>query len=145
MLPQFIQYLIHLKRCQDRLYKHRCFDRTVWNTQSVFSQRKHIIPESRLQVILQLGQVKVGTSPVLQQRFDVVEEVEAKIEKPSRNLFAVDEHMLLRQMPATRAHKQSSRRLLQRVLLSFWRGIADSTVDGIAQVNLTLHRAFPGG
>src|ERR1700693_3410193 len=112
MFPQFVQYLVHLKRGQDRLDEHRRFDRSAWNTQFLLSQHKDIVPKACLQVILQLGQVEVGTGASLQQQLDVVEEVQPKIEQPAGDLFTIDEHVLLRQMPAARAHEQCSSFLL---------------------------------
>ena len=67
MFPQFVQYLIHLKCCQDSLDEHCSSDGAAWNTQFILSEYKDIIPEAGLQVILQFGQVEVGASTSLQQ------------------------------------------------------------------------------
>src|SRR5947209_20134544 len=124
MFPQFVQYLIHLKCCQDSLNEHCSSDGAAWNTQFILSQYKDIIPETGLQVILQFGQVEVGASACLQQRFNVVEEVQAKIEDPAGNRLPVNEHVLLLEMPASRTHEQGCRFLEQRVLLAFGASIA---------------------
>ena len=105
MFPQFVQYLIHLKCCQDSLDEHCSSDGAAWNTQFILSEYKDIIPEAGLQVILHFGEVEVGAGASLQERFNVVEEVQTKIEDPAGNRLAVDEHMLLLEMPAARTHE----------------------------------------
>ena len=72
-----------------------------------------------------------------------MEEVQAKIEDPAGNRLAVDEHMLLRKMPAARTHKQGCRFLLQRVLFAFGASIANGTIDRVTQVDVALDGAFP--
>ena len=106
MFPQFIEDLVHLKGGQDGLDEHRCFDSAPRNTQFILSQDKHIVPQPGFQVALQLGQVEVGASSLLKQRFDVVEEVQAKIEQTGRDFLTIDQHMLLRKMPAPRTNQQ---------------------------------------
>ena len=106
MFAQLVENFIHLKAGQDGLDEHRRFDSALGNAQFILSQDKHIVPQPGFQVALQLGQVEVGASSLVKQRFDVVEEVQAKIKQTGRDFPTIDQHMLLRKMPAARTNQQ---------------------------------------
>src|SRR6267154_6561703 len=59
MLPQFIEDFIHLESSQDRLDKNRGLDRSRLQYQRLLPMEKHVVPEARLEVALQFGQIKI--------------------------------------------------------------------------------------
>ena len=75
----------------------------------VLRQVEDVVPQPGLQVALQLGQVEVGPAAALQQLAGVVEEVEAEVEQPAGHGLAVDQHVLLDQVPAARAAPSARR------------------------------------
>ena len=109
VLPQLIEDFVHLKGRQDGLDENRRFNSTLGNAQLILSQYKHIVPQPGFQVALQLRQVKVRAGSLLKQRFDVVEEIQAKIKQSTGNFLAIDQHVLLWQVPAARANQQCGR------------------------------------
>ena len=67
---------------------------------------------------LHLGQVEVRPRAPVEQRPRVVEEVEREVEDARRHRVAVDEDVLLAQVPAARPHEQGREVLAERVLLA---------------------------
>src|SRR5260370_19450468 len=144
MVSQLVHDFIHLKGCQDRLDQHRSFNGTLRNPQFLLRQHEYIIPETRLPVIFELGQVKVRTCSLFDQLLSGVKEVQAKIKDATGNRLAINQSMLLYKMPAARAYQQRRDLLVESVLLSLWADELDWAIDCIAHIDLTLNRAFPG-
>src|SRR5260370_16221901 len=106
VLTQFVEYLIHFKGCQDGFDEHGGADGAPGDAQFLLGKHKYVIPEAGFQVVLQLGQVEIGSGAFREQRSHIVEEVKGEVEDAARNRLAIDEHMLFRQVPSTRAHQE---------------------------------------
>src|SRR5579885_2035934 len=91
----------------------------------------------------ELGQVKVGAGAFREQRFDVMEEVQAKIEDAAGDRPAIDQHVLFYQVPATRAYQQRRNLVIECVLFALRAGIGNRAIDGIAHVDLSLNGSLP--
>src|SRR6266699_237891 len=76
------------------------------DAQFLLGKHKYVIPEAGFQVVLQLGQVEIGSGALREQRFHIVEEVKGEVEDAARNRLAIDEDVLFRQVPSARAHQQ---------------------------------------
>src|SRR5260370_31739873 len=61
MLPQFIEDFVHLESGQDRLDQNSSLDRSRLKSQRLLRMEKHVIPEARLEMAFQLGQIKIRT------------------------------------------------------------------------------------
>src|SRR6266566_9399862 len=105
VFTQFVEYLIHFKGCQDGFDEHGGTDGAPGDAQFLLGKHKYVIPEAGFQVVLQLGQVEIGPGAFREQRSHIVEEVKGEVEDAARNRLAIDEHMLFRQVPSTRAHQ----------------------------------------
>ena len=67
MLAELMQDLVHLERGEDRLDQHRRADRAAAETEPLLREGEHVVPETRLQVGLELRQVEVGTAARVEQ------------------------------------------------------------------------------
>ena len=59
VVAQLVQDLVHLERGQDRLDQHRRADRAARNAERVLRGDEDVVPQARLAMALQLGQVEV--------------------------------------------------------------------------------------
>ena len=57
MLPQLPEDLVHLEGGEDGLDEHRGLDRAGGEPEGVLRGQDHVVPQPRLEVALQLGQV----------------------------------------------------------------------------------------
>src|SRR6267378_4325825 len=97
---QLIENLIHLERGEDRLDQDRRADRTAGDAELVLREGERVVPETRLVVALELGQVEIRSRALRDERRRVVEEEETKIEERGGNRAPVDRHVFLVEMPA---------------------------------------------
>src|SRR4029450_13948346 len=67
VVAQLVQDLVHLEGGGDGLDQHRGLDGAPRYTEPVGGQLEGVVPQSRLEVALQLGQVQVDALAVLQQ------------------------------------------------------------------------------
>ena len=104
-----------------------------------------LVPEARLEVALELGQVEIRAGAGGEQRLRVGEEVEAEIEEAAGHRLAVDDEVLLRQMPAARADEQDRGPGGELVFLAALRvGEVDLVGPAVLEVDLALDLVFPG-
>ncbi len=121
VLAQLVQDLVHLERREQRLDQHRRLDRALRDAQLVLRHHEDVVPQPRLEVALELRQVEVRARAARQQLLRVVEEIEREVEDAARDLRAVDQHVLFRQVPAARAHEQHGGLLGEPVALALRR------------------------
>ena len=140
---QLVQDLVHLEGGENRLDQHRDLDRLRRDAELRFRVLEDVRPESRLEMVLQLGQIKVRSRAARFQRRMVVEQVQAEVDERARRLLAVDEHMLLVEMPAARPHEQRRDLCVQPILFAVRVREADRASDGVAQIDLALHDVVP--
>src|ERR1700686_4532277 len=100
MLAQLVEDLVHLECGQDGFDEHRRPNRSLGNAQLVLRHHKDVVPETRLKVALQFWQVEVGAGAFLKQFADIVVKVETKVENAAGDWLAIDQYMLLVQVPA---------------------------------------------
>ena len=81
VVAQLVQDLVHLEGRQDGLEQHRGLDRAARNAQRVLGELEDVVPQPRLAVAFQLGQVEVRAAAALEQPARVVEEVQAEVEE----------------------------------------------------------------
>ena len=93
---------------------------------------------------LHLGQIEIGTASTRDQFLRVVVKKQSKVEKAPGDWFAIDQHMLLHQMPAARPGHKHGDLLIELVLFSFGMGEINRAANSVAQIDLTFHHVLPG-
>ena len=142
VLTQFPQHLIHFERRKHGLDQDSAFDRTLRHAQFVLRHHEDVVPQPRLEVRFQLGQIEIRAATALEQLFGAMEKVKPEIEDAAGDLLAVDQHVLLVQMPAARSRHQYRGLVVQFVFLSFLVK-SDGAAHRIAQVDLTVDHVVP--
>ena len=95
-------------------------------------------------MVFQFGQIEIRACPARELFLRVVPEEEPEIKQRSRHGIPVDNDMLLRQMPAARAHKQDGQGGVQLVVFLGRRiRVGDRPPNGIAQVYMALDEVAP--
>ena len=106
-------------------------------------QLEGVVPEASLEVALELRQVVVRARTALEQHCGVVEAREAEVEEARRHGLAVDQHVALLQVPATRTHNERCRLLAEAVAL-LRRFERDRSPGGVDHVPLAVDDVLPG-
>jgi hypothetical protein len=146
VVPQLVQDLVHLEGRQDGLDEHGGLDGAAGDAEGLLGGDEDVVPEARLGVVLELGQVEVRPGAPLQQRLRVVEDVQPEVEERTRDRLAVHQDVLLGQVPAPGAHQQGGGLVLQGVVLArLRRGVGDGAADGVEEVLLAADDVLPGG
>ena len=81
MLAQLVEDLVHLERGHDRLDQDGRPDRTAGDAQLGLRVYEHLVPETRLVVRLELGQVEVRPRSSGDPLGGVVEQIQPGIEQ----------------------------------------------------------------
>src|SRR6266850_4827976 len=115
MIAKFVEDLVHLERGQDRLDEHRGADAPVRNAEDLLRVDKDVVPEPRFQMRLHLRQVKIRPAAARDRFLRVVKKVQAEIEEACRYRLAIDDQMLLQQMPPARPDNERRGLLVQGV------------------------------
>ena len=103
----------------------------------VLGEDEHVVPEPGLQVALHLRQVEVRAASAVDLRLAGVQEVEREVEEAAGDRLAVDQHVLLRQVPAARPdHGRRRGPSFERVLLAVGLRERQRPVDRVPQVGL---------
>ena len=113
VLAQLVQDLVHLERGEDRLDQDGRPDRAARDPERRLGVDEDVVPEPRLGVALELGQVEVRPAPATERLGAVVEQVQPEVEQAGRHRRAVDEHAATRpgaSRAAGRAASRSARR-----------------------------------
>ena len=145
VVPQLVEDLVHLQGGQDGLDEHGGPDGAVGDSPRLLGGDEDVVPQSRLEVGLQLGQVEVGAAAPGDEGGGVVEEEQPEVEQGRRYRVAVDEHVGVDQVPAAGSDHQRRRVLTERVVAPVRRGQLDGAPDGVDQVDLALDQVPPGG
>lgn len=72
MLLQFVENFIHFEGGQDRFDQNGGADAAPWHSQGVLCEEKDVVPETRLDVTLQLWQIEVRSGAAAQGLVPVV-------------------------------------------------------------------------
>src|SRR5438874_144257 len=139
MLAQLVKDFVHLECGRDRLDQNGGANRPLRNAELVLGQLEDIVPKARLEMALHFRQVKIGAAPARDQLFRVVEKVEAEIEEPARDRFAIDENMLFDQMPPAWPNEQDGELLIELILFPVRICERDRAPNGVAQIDLALN------
>ena len=143
MVTNLVENLFHLQRAKNRLNEDGGADRPLGNAEPFLRSHKHIVPEARLEVALQFGEIEVGAAATGQQFGSVAIHIQAKVKEAAGDRLTVDQHILLDQVPATRAHQQRRHFVIQDIALAVGIVEGDSASNGIATVDLPQEGVFP--
>ena len=81
MVAQLVQDLVHLERGENRLDQYGGADGAARDAHLVLREVEHVVPQSRLEVALQLREIEVRAAALAEQTLCVVEEIEAEVEQ----------------------------------------------------------------
>src|SRR5258708_6189880 len=144
MVAELVQDLLHLERGRERLDEHRRLDRALREVEPLLRPHEDVVPEARLFVTLELGQVEVRSAAALEELLRVVEEVQAEVHERAGDRLAVDQEVLLEEVPAARPHDHRRERFVQRVALALGAREVDLPADRVDEVGLAGHHVLPG-
>ncbi len=144
MVAQLVEDLVHLERREHGLDQDRGLDGPARQVELVLGEVEDAVPEARFEVVLELGDVEVRAGSALEQPRAVVEDVEAEVEERAGDRLAVDEHVLLGQVPAARPHDEDCGVVGELVALAV-RLELDRPLDRVDQVDLALDDVLPRG
>ena len=74
---------------------------------AILGEAEDVVPEPRLEVILELREVEVRPDPRASSR-SALREVHAEVEQSGRDVLTVDDDMALLQVPAARTHESTA-------------------------------------
>ena len=145
MVAQLPEDLVGLEARQDGLDQHRRLDRALGQPKLPLGMDEDVVPQPGLEMRFELGQVEIGAAALGQQGLGIVEEIEAEIEQRARHRLAIDQQVLLDQVPAARPHQQHGNLVVEPIRLGRRRIVeGDRASDGVAQVDLAVDQVGPG-
>ncbi len=147
MVAQFVEDFLHFERRGDGLDQHGGADGALRDAQQVLGEDEDVVPQPGFEVVLDLGQVEVRAFALGQEAAGVVEEEQAEVHDAAGHGSAVDDHVLLGQVPAAGAHHDGGQfpGRAELVLLTFGRREVDPAFQRIGEVQLALDDVPPCG
>ena len=150
VVAQLVEDLLHLEGGGEGLDEHGRADGAVRDPEPALRGREHLVPQPRLEMRFELGQVQVGAGAALDQLARVVEEVQTRVDQRGggADRAPVGPHpsqMLLGQVPAAGPEHDRRGLLGQAVLLAVRTGEVDLPTDRVVQVQLPVDHGIPGG
>ena len=145
VFAQLVQDLVHLKRGRERLDQNRRADQPAGEAEPVLAPGEHLVPQSRLEMVLELRQVQVHTAPASVQSRRAVEREQAEVKQRTRDRLVPRARVTLLQVPAPRAHDQRRGLLGELVGPPPVVDVGDRAVDRVDQVRLAGDLVAPGG
>ena len=142
MLPELVQDLVHLERGEDGLDQHRGPDRPPRDARRSLGMDEHVVPQPRLEMRLELGQVEIGPCPAGERLVGVVEQEQARVKQARGHRAAVDQQVPLLEVPAARPHDQRRSALVEAVRL-LGRIECEGPPDGIPDRDLAADDVGP--
>src|SRR5215472_11741648 len=145
MVPQLVENLVHFERRRDRLDQDGRADRAAGNAQPVLGQVEGVVPEPRLLVALVLGQVEVRALALVELAPGAVREVQREVEQAAGHPLAVDQHVLLVQVPAARPDHDRGQLVVGPELVGLPVGAdeVDPAVQRVLEVELAGDHVVP--
>ncbi len=114
------------------------------DAEPVGGELEGVVPEPRLQVALQLGEVQVDALAPFQQPPGPVGHEQPEVDQAARGRPAVDLDVLLGQVPAPGPRHQGGHLVVQAVAAAVRALEADRALDGVDQVPLAAEHVLPG-
>jgi hypothetical protein len=143
VLAEGVEDLVHLERGEDGLDEHGRANRAAAESQLLFGEREHVVPEARLVMRLELRQVQVRAAAGVELRAPAVEGIEAEVEQARTHRRPVDQRVLLDEVPPARTHDER-RRLLDQGVALLACVERDRPGDRVQQVALAFDDVLPG-
>src|SRR3546814_3400554 len=78
-----------------------------------------VVPQPRLEMALELGQVEIWTAAAIDELLGVVEEVQAEVHQRGRHGLAVEQDVLLVEMPAAGRSEEHTSELQSLMRISY--------------------------
>jgi hypothetical protein len=143
-VAQLEEDALHLERCRQRLDEHGDADAPGGEAEVLLREVEHVVPEPRLTVALELGEVEVRAGAALEQEGGVVEEEDARVEQGAGDRLAVRTHVGLVEVPAARPDMERREVLAEVVALALAGGVRQRSADGLGDRDVTVDDVAPG-
>jgi hypothetical protein len=143
VVAELVEDLLHLERRRIGLDQHSGANGALRDAEMVLGEHEGVVPQPCLEMALHLGQVEVGAGATVDLGLGAVEEVQPEVEQACRHAFAVDEHVLLGEVPAARPDHDRGGFVAQGVVLALRGGELEGAGDRVAQVELALDHVLP--
>ena len=117
MLAQLPEDLLHLEGGQDRLDEHGGANGAMRDAEPILGVDEDIVPEPRLEVRLELGQVEVGAGAAIQLFAGVVKKDQPEVEQRCADGLTIDQQVGLVEVPAARPDDQGGDGVVEGVRL----------------------------
>src|SRR5437660_1429891 len=145
VVPEFVQNLLHLEGRRNRLDEGGGLHGADRDPEGFLREPEHLVPEASLQMALHLRQVEVRAGPASPKLLRVVEKVEPEVHQAPRDRYAIDDHVLLWQMPTAGPNQKGRSLPVQAVFLPFGTRELQGPPHRIEQVQLALNDVPPRG
>ncbi len=145
MLAELEEDLVHLEGRGQRLDQNGGPHASGRNAELRLGEEEDFIPEARLEIVFDLGQVKVGARPAPKELVRVVVEVQPEIEEARGDRGPLDLQVSLLEVPTSRSHYEGGGGGPDPVGPTVRGRILDRSADGIDQILLSPEGPAPGG
>ena len=144
VVAQLPEDLVHLERAEDRLDEDGRADRPVRDAEILLRLHEDVVPETRLEVALELGEVEVRPRPLRQEASARCGRSRGRSRRgfPRQGLPSTRRCFSRRCQPRGRT-KRIAVFSLRRYALPLRGAVVDRPVDGVAEVALTLDAVRP--
>ena len=143
VIPKLVQNFVHLEGGRHDFEQHGGLDGPARNAESVLGHLENVVPQTRLTVALELGQVKVRPTAALDQSARVVEEIQTEVEEGASDRAAVHQDVFFGQVPAAWPHEQGRRLVVQTVGSAIRVLERNRALDGVDQIDLAVDHVLP--
>jgi len=143
VVAQFVQDLFHLEGGEDGFDQHGGLDRALRNADVVLRHHEDVVPQAGFEVRLHLGQVEEGAGATGNLLLGVVKEDQAEVEDAAGDALAINQHVLLVEVPAARADLQRRDLVVELVFLAGFVLEREFAADCLGDVDLTLDLVVP--
>ena len=147
MVAQLVEDLLHLEDRGVGLDEAGRADRALRDAQGVLRVDEHGVPQTGLEVRLHLGQVEVRAATLRDLLPTGGREVQREVDQRAGGDLAVDQEVLLLEVPAAGAHDDGRQLLVgaQRVRLALLGHEVDLAAGRVQEVDLAADDGVPRG
>jgi hypothetical protein len=87
---ELVENFVHLERGEDGLDQHRALDRAMAEPERLLGEREHLVPQARLAMILELGQVEIRAGTAARELGVVVVEIQPEVDERAGDRCTVE-------------------------------------------------------
>src|SRR5574343_558528 len=143
VVAQFVEDFFHLEGGENGFNQHGGLDGALRQTDVVLGHNEGVIPQAGFEVAFHLRQVVERAGATGNLFLCVVEEDQTEVEQAAGNALAIDQHVLLVEVPAARTDLQGGDGVVELVFLAVLVLERQFAADRLVQIDLTLDLVVP--